>query len=190
MMLNAEQISATARQWAATFYGTSMSGEHAGDGPYRLVVVCNTALGPYKARKALEFFPGVPIPNLCLRTGGVDTGELALHVVPQLVHDEIDQVQMWRPGARYGLIERLRPAPFAAPPGEDDMAAVFVAAMSAHGQISGSAGIGAVVAQACDRLGWRTVAALINAMDKQTRDRTEDVIAVLEALRSQPGATR
>jgi len=192
MTLNAEQINRAARAWrerdaSLASRARSCPEQQAGSGPYHLLVAVNAPAAPYVQRKALEAFPGVPIAYLCALTNKVLTDQLSLHVVPALVYEEVVRHP---PTRSFHLDADLEPAPFAAPPTEGDMAKVFINAMSGyastgltHGRFHRYLGF----RDACDALGWRTVAALVNDMDEDTRASSCSVIAVLKALASPPG---
>jgi len=50
----------------------------------------------------------------------------------------------------------------------------------------GGTDLGPAVARACDRMGWRTVVALVTALDERDRQSPEYVVAVLDALMAEP----
>ena len=190
MTLNAEQINRAARAWrerdaSLASRARSCPEQQAGSGPYHLLVAVNAPAAPYVPRKALEAFPGVPIAYLCALTNKVLTDQLSLHVVPALVYEEVVRHP---PTRSFHLDADLEPAPFAAPPTEGDMAKVFINAMSGHTSTSsGRFRRHLGFRDACDALGWRAVASLVNDMDEDTRASSCHVIAVLKALASPPG---
>jgi len=192
-MLNEEELRAAARQWYRMSY-FALSGcetataaeDSAGDGPYRvLVAVAHPGAVSTLIHAVLTSFPGVPIPHLCQDTHVVRTGTLSLHVLPRRVYEMFE----WQAHDGDDLAAALEPAPLAAPPTEADLGAVFVAAMSSHRAAPGAAGLGLAVAQACDMFGWRSTAALINAMDRDTLLCAADVAAILTALGARPAPT-
>jgi len=191
MTLNIEQINRATATWrerdASLASRARCCPERAGAGPYHLLVAVGAPTAPYVQRKALEAFPGVPIAYLCALTHTVLTGQLSLHVVPALVYEEVVRCG---PTRYFHLDADLEPVPFAAPPTEGDLARVFINAMSGHASSSTARfrrhlGFRA----ACDALGWRTVAALVNDMDEATRASSCSVLAVLKALSSSPGVS-
>ena len=185
-MLNAQQLSAATMAWlgyaspAADVW--TVPAQRAGDGPYHLLVARDGAQTPHGVRMALEIFGGVPVPYLCRATGKVLAGRVSLHVVPALVYAEITDPQWF---GQIGMVDHdLEPAPFDIPPTEADMARVFISALSTHPAPGCSSdSIRSAVRQACDTLGWRTVAALVASMDERTRAASGDAAA---ALTSQP----
>ena len=183
-MLNAEQIAEIAcgmdELWNAGPGGHWLR-PRAGEGPYRLVVADHETEAPYAARLALTAFAGVPIPNLCQLSREMRYGHKTLHVVPQLVYD----VLTWQEEENFFVDLDLEPARFENPPTEDDMADVLVNAMSVYGPDPGTVGLGLAARTACNRLGWRTVAALVNTIGAESAD---DVAAALRALIAEPDA--
>jgi len=211
MALNAEQLTAAARKWYQPYDCDGPAGEeqrkHIGDGPYRLLAAGDLKAvrhhGAYTpgtgfhlhAGYALEVFDKVVIPALCQRTHEVLTARRSLAVVPELVYDLIaarviprDNSDPLGWGATDGffLDLDLGSASFADPPIEADMADVFVQAMSVRGHAPGTTGLGLATAMACERLGWRKIAALVNALDESMRASMDDVAAILWALTTEP----
>jgi len=187
MPLIAEQIAQGTSQWRKR-YAHQLGGARAeltAGGPYRVMVVLNANLPPYGAWEALEMFAGVQVPYLCPRTGKVRAGQMSLHVLPGQVYE---QVLASPSAALFHLYADLEPGPFAAPPTEADLAAVFVAAMSRWPNPTQPPGAASYWRAACDALGWRTVALLVNALDAPTLGSIFSVRAVLAALAAPPGA--
>jgi len=184
------QLRETTRQFCGGI-GIADPGELAGDSPYNLVVAAAGRLSYSRARArwALNMFAGVPIPHLCQRTLQVRSGQLALHVMPHLIWEDIT----WAPAAQFdsdvdlalSYLQAAPPAQFAAPPTEADMSAVFIAAMSAATGPPGSTGLGLAVREACQQMSWRTVAAAAATLGESSR-RPQDVVDALAALTSQP----
>ena len=116
-------------------------------------------------------------------------GQLSLHIMPHLIWEGITWRQVH---AQFAPDADMTPAPFAAPPTEADLAAVFIAAMSLDTDQPGTAGLGLAVALACQQMSWRTVASTVNALDESTRRHSQDVAAILAALSAPPtsGTTR
>ena len=190
-MLSEEELRTAARKWyqmsnlALSGCGT-VAADRAGDGPYRVfVAVTRPGAASPSAHAALATFPGVPIPHLCQDTHVVCTGRLSLHVMPQRVYEVFGR----QAHCTVDLVAALEPAPFAAPPTEADLAAVFVAAMSSHIALPAAAGLGLAVARSCTAIGWRNTAELINSMDRATLVCAADVAAVLGALSTGPAPT-
>jgi len=200
MLLNAQQISEAAQRWyqsrdtaldKAPDNG-DITGAHAGDGPYHLLVAVNATTASYSrrartVREVLTAFGGEPIPNLCQLFRVVRTDQMSLHVVPARVYELVE----WDCDERFSLDATLTAPPFAAPPTEDDLAAVLVRAMSVHaahrpGQFLGGQRLGRATARACARVGWRNVANLVDAMGERLRTSPDDLADVLEALTSNP----
>ena len=156
-------------------------GADPGDGPYHLIAVSpNSVTRSTAVRKTLEFFAGVDIPSRCPFTGAVITGQVRLHVVPQLAFTTIERRTHRAAGSRD------RVASFApGPPTGADLAGALVDFLS-RGDPSASAGLGGAAQVACQRWGWRAVADLVNAMDEVTRKSPADVAAALTALGSEP----
>jgi hypothetical protein len=190
MTMSAEQISTAARAWHIREYGhdggqtaRSYELEHAGTGPYHLLAVFTLSRPPVKVQRALQAFDGFAIPDLCPYTGRVRAGYLSLHVLPQPVHHAI-----WHLLAEVDF--SVASGPFATPPEEADMAETLIQAMSPHappGRRRDHRSL--AVSAACDQLGWRNVAGLVNGMDESTRKSLDDVLAILAALTFEPAAT-
>jgi len=211
MALNADQLTAAARKWYQPYDCDGPAGEeqrkHIGDGPYRLLAAGDLKAvrhhGPYTthtgshlhAGYALEVFDRVVIPALCQRTHEVYVARRSLAVVPEMVYDLIaarvvprdDSDPLgWGSTDGFFLDLALGPAPFANPPTEADLSGVFVRSMSVQGQAPGTTGLGLATALACERMGWRNVAALVNALDESMRRSMDDVTAILWALTTEP----
>jgi len=194
-LLNEQQMSAAARQWlehaSPTADAWAVPRERVGDGPFHVLVVLDGTGSPYGIRRALELFGGVSVPHLCQDTARVLTGRMTLHVVPHLVFEELADRQ-WFGIFGCGRVDHtLDLAPFTSPPTEADMVDVLIRALSSHvppGRRRDRLGRG--VRHACDALGWRRVAALVGAMDEDTRADLADVVAVLAALTSAPESVR
>jgi len=189
MMMNADQIRIAAQRWhamrerAGQGRQPQLGGmERAGEGPYHLLAAVNAATGPFTVRKSLEFFPGVPVPNLCQHYDTVYTGQVSLHVVPQWVFDVI----AWHSPDAFFMDPNLAIAPFAAPPTEADMADAFVLAMSTAGFPPGTTGLGLAVRTACDRMGWRPVVDMVNALCQEETSSPAVLVGALRALFAQP----
>jgi len=193
-MMDADQIRATAAGldglWGA-WPGGALIRPSSGDGPYHLVVAVNAARAPHPAAVALAAFPGVTIASqdqFCAPTQWRATRPpsdvLTLHVLPKLVRD----VLAWLSDESFALDDHLSPPASPNPPTEADMAAVFVHAMSFYDLPAGAYGLGRAVTMACEALGWRTVARLVTTMDAQTRQCSQDMVAVLHALIATPAA--
>lgn len=194
-MLTADQIRETAcgltELWEA-WPGGQFAREHAGDGPYHMIVVENANEAPYAVRLALAGFPGVAIPNLCWLSNEIITGTKTIHVVPQLLADIID----WHSADDFCVDDALAVLPFPAPPTEADMADTFACAMTLYDPtpdgmpprpVRGAAHLlGPAVRAACARIGWRTVADLVAGLDEATLRSTGDVAAILGALTAEP----
>ena len=185
-MLNADQLGSAAQQWFVQrptmfFYNPIVALRHetVGDGPYHIVVVIDAAWTTPEVRNILALFPGVDVPRQILDETHV--GEMSLHVLPENVYKAF----AFHIGAPHRSLS-LQPAPFADPPSEADMGDVLVAAMNPQDWSAFSPA--RAVRQACDRLGWRAVAALINVMDEATRMSPRNVAAVLTALVCEPAA--
>ena len=196
MISNAEQMKAAADLWAVMLYGPGGDRlwSDVGDGPYHLVVAPTTGLDQYYGqRQTLAVFEGAQITYLDQETLSVVAGQMTLHTVPHKVFLECGLGKI-SPGWRAGQDANLNTGVgqftfFDELPVEADLASVFVAAMSARGEASrgrGADGLGDAIAGACGQLGWRTVARLVAAMGAGTLRRPQDVIAVLEAVRSVP----
>jgi len=192
MAWNAAQLHDAARRWHIKYnYGyDDGDGDVFATGPYRVLVLAGaTPLEPFAVAAAREAFPGVPIAYLNPLDARVVTGQLSMHVVPQQVY----AVAGWQAHDATGIQAALEPAPFAAPPTEADLAQVFIAAMSRFAPAArGRHDLKQAFQDVCGALGWRTVAALVNGMDEDTRRSSDTVIAVLAALASAPvvAATR
>jgi len=186
MSLIAEQLAQGVRQWP------KRHANHPGalaylppGGPYHVMVVLNGNLPPYGVRVVLKMFGGVEVPYLCPRTGKVLAGQMSVHVLPAQVYE---QVLASPSSALFHRCADLEPTPFTAPPTEADLSAVFVAAMSPWPNPTQPPGAAPYWRAACDALGWRTVAALVGAMDEDTLGSIVAVRAVLSALASAPAA--
>ena len=188
MTLNADQLSAAAARWyTQQNFGVDDAVPHRfSTGPYRVLVTNHDGLfEPLWVALTRDTFPGVDIAYLRARTGDeVVPGRLSLHVVPQAVYalagrqaHHVDSLESY-----------LEPLPFVDPPTEADLADVFIRAMSTTSAPPGSTGLGLATRQACDRLGWRTVAAVVNAMDADTLWCPEHVGAILTALAAEPAS--
>jgi len=193
-MMGAEQIAATATGldglWDV-WPGGAVIRASSGDGPYHLVVAVNAARAPHPAALALAAFPGVTIASqdqfshpTQWRATRPASDVLTLHVLPKLVRDVLE----WLSDESFALDAHLSPPAFTNPPTEADMAAVFIHAMSFYDLPAGAYGLGRAVTMACKELGWRTVAALVCALDAQTRECPQDMAAVLHALIATPAA--
>jgi len=183
-MLNADQLGSAAQRWfdqrpTMSFYApvAALRRETVGDGPYHVVVVIDAWLPTPQVRNILAAFPGVDVPRQTVDGTRVD--EMSLHVLPENVY----QAFAFHIGAPYRSLS-LQPPPFEAPPTEEDLAAVFVAAMVDHSPAA--AMLADAVSRATARVGWRTVASLINAMDTDIRLCPASVAAVLAALVCEP----
>lgn len=189
-MMNAEQLSAAARRWHEDYNCGHDDGRpnRYTTSPYRVLVAGARPAGtdePLAVLLTREFFPGVDIAYLHPLGGNVVTGQLSLHVVPQAIYTEAG----WEARDPFGIEARLEPAPFAAAPTEAAMAAVLIQALSKFADTArGREHRAASLQSACDKLGWRTVAALVNAMDAGTRKSSDDVTAVLNAVAADPAA--
>lgn len=193
-MLNTEQIRSAAQNMATVWSlwpGGHLMRESSGEGPYYLVAAVHAHSAPYLAKVALDTFAGVAIPVVRQRqqntnhwqsTDTVVTSLVTLHVLPKLVYD----VVYWNRGDTFFLEPKLQPSPFASPPTEADMAKVLVLAMSGREELPGVSGLSSAVALACDVLGWRTVADLVNTMGPDALLATENVAATLLALIASP----
>ena len=193
-MLNTDQLDDAARRWHLEYSDNGVYGraqQYCG-GPYHVLVAEPANPGSPKAvRSAHRCFPGVDIAYLSPTSGAVVTGQLRLYVVGEPVY----AVLWWQAhgqGARRGRAD-LEPAPFAAPPTEADLADVFIQAMSGFDGVAteyspARSQCAHELRQACERLDWRNVAALVNAMDETTRASIAGVLAVLAALASEPTA--
>jgi len=196
MAWNADQLNAAARRWHIETHhwhdgDAGDAGDAAATGQYRVLVLgAATPTEPFAVAAAREAFPGVPIAYLNPLDGHVVVGQLSMHVVTQPVYD----VAGWQAHRlETGLQAALEPAPFAAPPTEADLAAVFVTAVSHFASTARGRHEAAVAFRAvCGALGWRTVAALVAGMDEGTLRSADTIIAVLAALASGPisAATR
>jgi len=188
-MLNAQQISEAAQRWYNREFAFQAGdaahhqGAHAGDGPYHLLIAVNPAEASYAARAALASFAGVPIPRVSRFSGEVRTGLMSLHVVPQMVYS----VLAANAGYRFLLDTDLEPPPFALPPTEADMAGVFMATMCDRGASEQDRQArDAVIRDACEQMGWRNVASLVNTVTRVATRSAGDVVAILEALLAGP----
>ena len=181
-MLNKEQLSAAGRAWYLHVNSLrdepSEAAAAAGNGPYHLVAAVAETPGTLRARQArdaLRPFTVAAIPNMCPLTRKLLTGKITLHVLPQRVYNET----AWRV-----LVDTsLGGGPFTDPPTEADLAETLIRALTVpprhDHQILALRG-------ACEHLGWRAVADLINAMDEGTRKSLPDVVAILGALTAEP----
>jgi len=193
-VLNTEQIRSAAQNMTIVWSmwpGGYLMKETSGDGPYYIVAAVNAHAAPYLAKVALDTFAGVAIPAVTQRPPAppqwapsfdVVTSLVTLHVLPKLVYD----VVYWNRELAFFLEPKLQLQPSLSPPTEVDMAKVLVTAMSAPGEVPGLAGLSRAVALACDALGWRSVAALVNAMGPDMLSATDDVAATLLALIASP----
>ena len=194
-MLNADQLDDAAWRWYLEYnYGEDVGrGRQYCGGPYHVLVAEPVNPGsPTAVRSAHKCLAGVDIAYLSPMSGGVVTGQLRLYVVGEPVY----VVLGWQAhGQAHGQARAdLEPATFAVPPTEADLQDVFIRAMSGFG--GGATGYALArskcaheLRQACERLGWRNVAALVNAMDETTRASIANVLAVLAALASEPTAS-
>ena len=189
MASSAEQIHEAAQLWYTRAFafqagnGVHHQGASAGDGPYHLLIAVNPAEASFMARMALAYFAGVPIPRVSKFSGEIRAGLMSLHVVPQMVYS----VLAANTGFRFLLNTDLEPPPFAHPPTEADMAEVFMAAMSDLGDLDqDQQQTAAVIRAACEQMGWRNVADLVNTMNAAATRSIADVVAILEALLAGP----
>ena len=191
MTLNADQLHAAERRWHIETHhwhdaALRAAGFPEAAGPYRVLVLgAATRTEPHPVASTRVAFPGVGITYLRARTGDeVVPRRLSLHVVPQAIYAVVGH----QAHHGDGIESTLEPPPFADPPTESDLAAVFIRAMSTTSAPPGSIGLGLATRQACDRLGWRTVAAVVGAMDEDTLWCPEHVGAILTALAAEPAS--
>jgi len=201
MLMNENEMFAAAQWWRNTQEpgpDADFMTESGGAGPYRLLAALRETgnrshtSAEREVQQVLQFFPGTFIPTLSQLIPAVCLQQVSLHVMPQWIYDTID----WSDKGRNALITRGCPPPFVNLPTEADLADVFVALMSNTACTPpGRCTLGQAVQAACDKLGWRTVVTLINAMYGSTfdalaahasiLDSPDDVAAALSALCSE-----
>jgi len=191
MTLNAEQIREATQTWQARVgSGVARGDECLGDGPYRILVAVNTRAGQQKwgVREAFTDFGGVSIPclNPIMDTDEVRPSQRSLLVLPRMVYSSLMAYT-----GRDVADATLEPKPSWTPPQEGDLADIFITAMSRvtprhPSYFTHCKHLGPTVRSACEHLGWRTVATMVNTLTEGTPRSPHEVAAALGALTSPP----
>jgi hypothetical protein len=175
---DADQLSEAVALWH-TQRGTGLADivPYSG-GPYHLLATNGTpSTWRHPFDVAYEFFGVIALTNVGQSAPDAGAEQIAIYVLPQVVYDDL---RRWAGTALTGM-ER---DPFPEPPTEADLADAFIHAALTCVRRPG-APLGPVLRGACDRLGWRSVAAVINTVGEAAQQPGSHVAAVLSALTSE-----